>query len=53
MAWARDIGETCSKCGKPAKVEVLNNRNSSTGFFCRPCGKRKLKDVQKREDEDR
>lgn len=34
-------------CGKKAKVQVFNTWNASVGFYCGPCGRRKVEELNR------
>lgn len=38
----REILKPKCQCGKPATVELYNDRNAPCGKYCRSCGKRAL-----------
>jgi uncharacterized Zn finger protein len=38
MAYLRTIERKCRNCGKRAAVELINQVNSSNGYYCRICG---------------
>ena len=39
----------CSQCLRPAVVEVFNRLNSLHGRYCRSCGARALKELERAE----
>lgn len=44
MAHSKPIPKhKCQRCPKSATVEVLNNHNSSHGYFCTSCGKTEVR----------
>lgn len=44
MAWLKDIPKPkCYDCGKPAKYELMNNRNACLGVFCAPHARSRLR----------
>ena len=50
MAHLREINiHRCNRCGKRAAVQGHNERNAPMGYFCRPCGRRWLKEQEKRQ----
>lgn len=38
----------CSRCQKPATVELYNDRNAPCGAYCKTCGNRKLAEEKRR-----
>lgn len=54
MAWMRDLESECQQfgCSRMAKVEVLSPQNHSFGYFCRPCGRGKLKQLNDYEEKE-
>lgn len=49
MAYLVDITMRCARCVRPATVELVNNRNSRIGRYCKRCGTAALRDQQARE----
>ena len=50
MAYLRDLpAPRCAACGGPAKVELVNRRNSPHGAYCRPCGARFKAELERAE----
>jgi hypothetical protein len=50
MAYLRDLpAPRCAACGKPAKVELVNQRNATHGAYCRPCGGRFKAELERAE----
>lgn len=43
MAYLRELRRSCLTCRRRAAVELVNAQNAVVGEFCRPCGKRQLK----------
>lgn len=50
MAYLKDLLRRCVRCGGVAKVEAFNCYNASLGAFCRPCGKRVLREQRAAEE---
>ena len=48
MAYCKEM-PVCAECGKPAKVEVLSNRNASYGYWCKTHGKKRAAELTKQE----
>ncbi len=54
MAYLKAIIKSrCDHCPQTASVEVLNRYNSLQGRYCRSCGARALKELEKHETEGR
>lgn len=52
MAYLVELDRRCARaCGKRAVVEVHNRVNAVVGSFCRSCGKAKVRELQRQEDE--
>lgn len=52
MAYLKELRVRCQYtvyCPRFATVEVFNQVNASQGLFCRTCGRRRLKELQRRE----
>lgn len=49
MAYLVSIKRPCQTCGKNATCEVRNSHNASIGAFCGPCGKRRVKELERAE----
>jgi hypothetical protein len=50
MAYVREISQPRCKCGKLAKLTVLNRVNAPQGDYCRSCADRELRALQRCED---
>ena len=51
MGWyLKDLTQTCQDCGKEATYALHNPRNAPWGYFCKKCGKQRLKERQKKGD---
>ena len=47
MAYWKPIAKyLCGECGSRGTVEVFNQYNSSFGFYCLKCGKRKVRSLK-------
>jgi hypothetical protein len=51
MAYLRELGTVC-QCGRRAVVEVFNRFNATQGKFCRACGNRRLRELERREHQE-
>lgn len=51
MAYRVSIKKQCANCGGLAVVEVFNNVNASHGFYCDRCGTRRIREIEKVENE--
>jgi hypothetical protein len=40
----RELPQYKCRCGKPARVELYNDRNAPMGTYCKPCGARALRE---------
>lgn len=49
MAHTKEIIVKCSSCPKQARVEVFNSFNGYVGSYCRPCGKRRVAEIERDE----
>lgn len=49
MAYLRSLVVKCSRCLRPATVELLNNRNAVIGQYCKRCGAVALAESKRRE----
>lgn len=47
MAHMVSIAQTCRRCGRRASCEVFNSANATQGVFCAPCGKRRLREIER------
>jgi uncharacterized ferredoxin-like protein len=52
MAHLRDIRRVCIICQKTAVVELIGAFNSAYGVYCKACGNKALKRLQKQQDDD-
>ena len=50
MAYVREIPQPRCKCGKVAKLTVVNRVNAPQGDYCRACAARELSALQRHED---
>lgn len=48
MPHLREIPQYKCPCGRPARVELFNDRNAPNGRYCKSCGARKLREEQQR-----
>ena len=51
MSHLRPISKPKCPCGKRASVRLFNRYNSELGAYCSSCGKRELRDAERREKE--
>lgn len=49
MAYLRELSAPRCSCGKPARVELVNRYNAPCGTFCRRCGERARRELERRE----
>lgn len=49
MAYLKEIPRDTCRCGKKAKVILVNKYNAEMGRYCKKCGNKELKEVGKRE----
>ena len=50
MAYLRELPRPrCYRCGKAARYEVLNRENASHGFYCRACGEKTRRELERTE----
>lgn len=51
MAYLKELPKCCV-CQGRASVELMNHLNSGCGFYCQRCGRRMLRELERKEKEE-
>jgi len=46
-AYTKPLSVRLVRCGRRATVEVFNTYNSSLGFYCGPCARHRIRDLER------